>query len=71
MALGIDLASNRNQYQEYFLGCKGGQCVRLTTLPPSCAKCHEIWELQTCGTLRACPELLWGSYTFYSQTILS
>ena len=23
-------------------GGKGGRCVRLTTLPPSCAECHEI-----------------------------
>jgi hypothetical protein len=34
---GIDSASNRNEYQEYFLGVKSGRCVRLTTLPPSCA----------------------------------
>ena len=32
-----DSAPNRNEYQEYFLGDKGGRCVRLTTLPPSCA----------------------------------
>jgi hypothetical protein len=29
----------RNEYQEYFLGGKGGRCVGLTTLPPSCADC--------------------------------
>ena len=34
---GVDSASNRNEYQEYFLGGKGGRCVKLTTLPPSCA----------------------------------
>ena len=34
---GVDSAFNRNDYQEYFHGCKGGRCVRLTTLPPSCA----------------------------------
>ena len=34
---GVDSASNRNEYQEYFLGSKEGQWVRLTTLPPSCA----------------------------------
>ena len=28
---GVDSASNRNEYQEYFLGSKGGRCVRLTT----------------------------------------
>ena len=29
----------------------------LTTLPPSCADCHEIWESQISGTFRACPEI--------------
>jgi hypothetical protein len=33
---------------------KGGQCVGLTTLPPSCADCLEVWEPQPPGTLRAC-----------------
>src|SRR5215510_10992122 len=33
---------------------KGGRYVRLTTLPPSCADCLEIWEPQPPGTLRAC-----------------
>jgi hypothetical protein len=28
---GVDSASNRNEYQEYFLGGKGGRCVGLTT----------------------------------------
>ena len=32
---------------------KGGRCVGLTTLPPSCADCLEIWEPQPPGTLRA------------------
>jgi len=50
-------ASNRNEYQEYFLRDKGGRCVGLTSLPPSCADCLEIWEPQTPGTLRACPGL--------------
>jgi len=36
---------------------KGGRCVGLTTLPPPCADCLEIWEPQTPGTLRACPGL--------------
>ena len=35
--LGVDSASNRNEYQEYFLGGKDGRCVRQTILPPSCA----------------------------------
>jgi len=53
----VDSASNRSEYQEYFLGGKGGQCVGLTTLPPSRADCLEIWEPQPSGTLRACPGL--------------
>jgi len=54
---GVDSASNRNEYQEYSLGGKGGRCVRLTTLPLSCADCLEVWEPQPPGTLRACPGL--------------
>ena len=34
---GVDSASNRNGYQEYFLGGKNGRCLRLTTLLPSWA----------------------------------
>ena len=30
----VDSASKWNEYQEYFLGGKGGWCVGLTTLPP-------------------------------------
>jgi hypothetical protein len=54
---GVDSASNRNEYQEYFPGGKGGRCVGLTTLSPSCADCLEMWEPQPPGALRACPGL--------------
>jgi hypothetical protein len=40
-----------------FPGGKGARCVRLTTLPSSCAECLEIWEPQPTGNLRACPGL--------------
>ena len=53
--------SNRNEYQECFLGGKGGRCVGLTTLPLSCVDCLEIWEPQPPGTLRACNGLLYLS----------
>jgi hypothetical protein len=49
---GVDSASNRNEYQEYFLVCKGGRCVGLTTLPPSCADCLQIWEPQPIVSLK-------------------
>jgi hypothetical protein len=35
MTPGVDLASNRNEYQESSWGVKGTRHVRLTTLPPS------------------------------------
>jgi len=38
--------------------------VGLTTLPPSCADCLEIWEPQPPGTLRACPDLYMYRFTF-------
>jgi hypothetical protein len=40
-----------------FPGGKGGRCVGLSTLPPSCADCLEIWEPRPPGTHRACPGL--------------
>jgi hypothetical protein len=33
-----DSASNRKKHQQYLLGDKGGRCVGLTTLQPSCLK---------------------------------
>jgi hypothetical protein len=62
---GVDSASNRNEYQEYFPRSKGGRCIGLSTLPPSCADCLEIVESQTPGTLRACPGLYRDFYTNY------
>jgi hypothetical protein len=38
---GVDSASNRDEYQEYFLEGKVGRCVGLTTLPLSCAA--SVW----------------------------
>jgi len=40
-----------------FPGVKCGRCIGLTTLPPSCADCLEIWEPQPLETLRAFPGL--------------
>jgi hypothetical protein len=39
---GVDSAS-KNEYRD-IPGGKGGRCVGVTTLPPSCAECLEIWE---------------------------
>jgi hypothetical protein len=62
---GFSSVSNRHEYQEYFLGVKGGGwCRGLMTLPPSCAKYIGIWEPQPPGTLRACPGLYRDCFTF-------
>jgi len=54
---GVDSFSNRNEYQEHFLGGKDGRCVRLTTLPPSCTvvmKSGNLNFLEPSGSLQAC-----------------
>jgi hypothetical protein len=40
----VDSASKRNEVHEYLLGDKGGRCVGLTALPPTCTDDLEIWE---------------------------
>ena len=57
MALGSTQPLPEISTRNISWGGKGGQCFGLTTLPPSCADFHEIWELQPPGTLRACPDL--------------
>jgi hypothetical protein len=42
MCPGVDSAS-KNEYQD-IPGGKDGRCVRVTTLPPSCAECLKILE---------------------------
>ena len=46
------------------MGNKGGRCLGLTILPPSCANCLEILEPQSPGTHRACPALYMDYFTF-------
>ena len=59
---GVDSTSNRNEYQEYFLGGKGGRGVQLTF---PIFMYHKIWKHQSPGTLRVCPGLYSDCYTFY------
>jgi hypothetical protein len=54
---GVDSASTRNEYQEYFLGGKGGRCLGLTILPSLCADCLKIWcpqSLESSRPVQAC-----------------
>ena len=45
-------ASNKNEYQVSSLGNKGGRCVGLTALPPTCADFQKSWGPQPPGSLR-------------------
>ena len=63
MALGLNQPLTEISTRNISWG-KGGRYVGLTTLPPSCADCLEIWEPQPPGTLRACPGLQWDCFTF-------
>ena len=40
----IDSATNRNEYQEHFLGDKGARCLGLTTLPPRNLGASTSWD---------------------------
>jgi len=57
MALGSTQLLTKMSTTNISWGGKDGQCVGLTTLPPSCADCLEIWNSQPPGTLRACSGL--------------
>ena len=62
---GVDSASNRIEYLGAFAGGKGGRCVRLTTLPPSCAVVMKSGNrnfLEPSGPLQVC-----NGTEFYSK----
>ena len=68
--LGVGSASNRNEYQEYFLGGKGGRCVGLTTLPPSCAivlKSGSLSLLEPSGPVQACNGIALPLHTYIKK----
>jgi hypothetical protein len=64
MALGSTQPVTDMSTRSYFVGSKGGRCVWLTVLTPSCAGCLEIWEPQPPGNLRAFPGLYRDCITF-------
>ena len=41
---------------------KGGRCIRLTLLPPSCADCLEIWKPQSPGNPKTCTGIALAYY---------
>jgi len=57
MTLGSTQPLTEMSTRNISLWGKGGRCIWLTTLPPSCVECLEIWEPQPSGTLRVCAGL--------------
>ena len=49
---GVDSASNRNEFQEYFLGGKGGRCVELTFLALRVPIVLKSWGLNPLENIR-------------------
>jgi len=46
------------------LGGKGGRCVGLTTLLPSCADCLEIWGASNSWKPQGLSRPVWHCFTF-------
>jgi hypothetical protein len=59
------LSLQKKWVPEIFPGGWSSWCIELATLPPSCANCLEIWELQSPRTLRACPEIALPFFFIY------
>jgi hypothetical protein len=68
MALGLT-QTNRNEYQEYYMGGRDGHCEGLTTLPRSCGDCLEMWEPQHFGTHRASHRPVEGLLYLYTGVL--
>jgi hypothetical protein len=62
----LQLDSIRNEYQGYLLEGKGGRCVGLTTLPPSCADCLEIVGASNSWSLNGLSRPLMGQLYLYT-----
>ena len=60
---GVDSASNRNAYQEYFLGAKR-PVRKADNLLPFCAVVAKSGNLNFLRILWACPGLQWEFFTF-------
>ena len=41
---GVDSASNRNEYQEHFLGVKAAPVRKADNLTTILCRCYELWE---------------------------
>jgi hypothetical protein len=66
----VDHLALINEHREYFLGVKSSRCVRLTTLPPSCAivtKSGNLNFLEPSGPVQACNGTALPCLTFFFE----
>ena len=70
MALGSNQPLTKMSTRNISQGGKCGLCVGLTTLPPSCVECLEIWEPHPPGTLRALSRPVMGLLYLYLYLIM-
>jgi hypothetical protein len=68
MALGLTQPLTEMSARNNSWGGKGGWCIGLTTLPPSCADCLEIWNPQ--GLSRSVMGLLYLYLILWSAFVL-
>ena len=62
----VTLGSTQSLTEMSTMG-KGGRCVGLTTVSPSCADDLEVRESQPCGALRACSRPVQGLLYLFSN----
>jgi len=61
---GVDSASNRNGYQEYFLGVKSSRCVRLTNYHHPVPLLRNLGALSSWNPLGLSRPVMWLLYLF-------
>jgi len=71
VALGLTQPLTEMSTRNISWGGRGDRCIRLTTLPPSCADYLEIWEPQTPAPLWGCPDLYRDCFTFFTNYPIS
>jgi len=62
---GVGSVSDRNEYQEYFVGSRSGRCVGLTTSPHLCGECLEVWEPQTFWNRHGLSRVYFTFFTYH------
>jgi hypothetical protein len=66
MALGSTQPLTEMSTRGISMGCKGGRCVGLTTLPPSCTYCLEILGASTSWNPKGLSRPVMGLLYLYS-----